>query len=102
MERRISLLSSDLNFRGEASDGSGAAGRGISAQELRTVKDDWYGQLSGGQRCKVELIRQVFLRRKCPDVLLIDEVFGPLDPVSKGIVQRKLKQFCTNSLILVI
>merc|ERR1712039_831505 len=104
LEELTVQLSADLIFRSaqENTTGGDGQGTGITLEELRKSKDNWYGELSGGQRCKVELIRQVFLRRKCPDVLLIDEVFGPLDPVSKGIVQRKLKQFCADSLILVI
>ncbi|CAK0832313.1 unnamed protein product, partial [Prorocentrum cordatum] len=54
-------------------------------------REDWYGELSGGEKCKVEFIRKVFLRPRCPSVLLIDEAFAPLDPASKRSVQEKLK-----------
>jgi ABC-type Mn2+/Zn2+ transport system ATPase subunit len=95
--------------------------------DLTEVKEDWFGDLSGGQKSKVELIRkvlysfpsmielisliclinvhdvsQVFLARECPKVLLIDETFAPLDPESKSIVMAKLKSFCTQSFVLVI
>jgi len=96
-------------------------------KDLTEVKDDWFGDLSGGQKSKVELIRkvcyasstncysisycfylltpfwsQVFLAPECPKVLLIDETFAPLDPDSKSIVMAKLKSFCAQSFVLVI
>lgn len=72
------------------------------ATELQEEKADWFGDLSGGQKSKVELTRIVFLRDSCPDVLLIDETFAPLDPTSKELVMTKLKQFCGDSIIIVI
>jgi ABC-type Mn2+/Zn2+ transport system ATPase subunit len=44
----------------------------------------------------------VFLHDKCPQLLLIDETFAPLDPESKSLVMGKLKRFCSNSVVLVI
>lgn len=70
--------------------------------ELLEEKDDWFQQLSGGQRSKVELVRLVFLRKECPAVLLIDETLAPLDPRSKQLVMTKIKLFCSNSIIIVI
>ena len=70
--------------------------------ELVEDKEDWFSDLSGGQKSKVELVRSVFLREQCPDVLLIDETMAPLDPASKELVMAKLKLFCQNSIILVI
>lgn len=70
--------------------------------ELQEEKDDWFGDLSGGQKSKVELTRLVFLREKCPDVLLVDETMAPLDPDSKSLVMAKLKQFCSESIVIVI
>ena len=40
------------------------------AIELHEEKEDWFSQLSGGQKGKVELVRKVFLRNQCPSVLL--------------------------------
>ena len=70
--------------------------------DLLTVKDDWFADLSGGQKSKVELVRKVFLHEKCPNVLLIDETFAPLDPDSKNLVMQKIKEFCSDSIVLVI
>merc|ERR1712238_42658 len=70
--------------------------------DLTTSKDDWFLDLSGGQKSKVELVRKVFLADRCPAVLLIDETFAPLDPDSKNLVMQKLKTFCRNSIVLVI
>jgi len=40
---------------------------------LQEEREDWFSELSGGQKSKVELVRKVFLREKCPSVLLIGE-----------------------------
>jgi ABC-type proline/glycine betaine transport system ATPase subunit len=34
--------------------------------------------------------RSVFLREECPHILLLDETFAPLDPLSKAEVQGML------------
>ncbi|KAL9179061.1 hypothetical protein ACHAXT_000103 [Thalassiosira profunda] len=70
--------------------------------ELQEEKEDWFSELSGGQKSKVELVRKVFLRDHCPSVLLIDETMAPLDPASKSQVMSKLKAFCQQSIVLVI
>ena len=70
--------------------------------ELLEEKEDWFSELSGGQKSKVELVRTVFIRDHCPDVLLIDETMAPLDPASKEVVMAKLKLFCHSSIIIVI
>lgn len=69
---------------------------------LQEEKEDWFSDLSGGQKSKVELVRIVFLRESCPDVLLVDETMAPLDPASKELVMAKLKLFCSKSIIIVI
>lgn len=71
-------------------------------KELQEEKEDWFSDLSGGQKSKVELVRKVFLQESCPDLLLIDETMAPLDPSSKAQVMSKLKDFCKDSVILVI
>lgn len=70
--------------------------------ELQEEKEDWFSELSGGQKSKVELVRKVFLRDECPSVLLVDETMAPLDPASKSQVMSKLKAFCSESVVLVI
>lgn len=70
--------------------------------DITTIRDDWFSDLSGGQKSKVELVRKVFLARQCPKVLLIDETFAPLDPDSKSLVMQKIKSFCSKSIVLVI
>ena len=69
---------------------------------LDTEQHDWYKEISGGEKIKVELIRQVFLHEKCPDVLLLDEILAPLDPATKSIMMIELKEFCNESTILTI
>lgn len=71
-------------------------------RDLQEEKEDWFSNLSGGQKSKVELVRKVFLHERCPDVLLIDETMAPLDPASKLLVMAKLKSFCAASVVIVI
>ncbi|KAL3915209.1 MAG: hypothetical protein SGILL_005755, partial [Bacillariaceae sp.] len=70
--------------------------------ELVEEKEDWFNDLSGGQRSKVELVRMVFLMDECPHVLLIDETMAPLDPRSKSLVMSSIKSFCSGSVVIVI
>lgn len=70
------------------------------AEEFYTVKNNWCGDLSGGQIKKMQLMQQVFVPDKCPEVLLMDEVMGPLDPESKKIVHQMIMDHCKDSLIL--
>jgi energy-coupling factor transporter ATP-binding protein EcfA2 len=70
--------------------------------ELEEEKEDWFNDLSGGQKSKVELVRKVFLMDECPHVLLIDETMAPLDPRSKSLVMAKIKSFCAGSVVIVI
>jgi hypothetical protein len=99
------------------------------SKELFEEKEDWFSQLSGGQKGKVELVRKLFLRDQCPSVLLgeecylidhtlevvfamhlspifyrfpVDETMAPLDPASKAQIMSKLKAFCDRSVVLVI
>eukprot|EP00435_Cladocopium_sp_Y103_P038206 s73_g10.t1 len=90
---QIPQLLSELDFAKESSGG---------LRDFHSLETNWYGKLSGGQRSKAELISQVFLRHRCPDILLIDEALAPLDADSKILVQRKLKSFCNESVLLVI
>ena len=69
---------------------------------LLSEHEDYGSTMSGGQRVKLELIRSVFLGGACPDVLLLDEAFAPLDPSSKLLIMRRLRTFCSASLVLVI
>ena len=71
-------------------------------KELQEEKEDWFSELSGGQKSKVELVRKVFLREACPSVLLVDETMAPLDPTSKSQVMSQIKSFCHSSVVLVI
>jgi ATPase subunit of ABC transporter with duplicated ATPase domains len=86
----------------ESADGIAEATIRRIMDELQEEKEDWFGDLSGGQKSKVELTRKVFLQEKCQDVLLIDETMAPLDPDSKSLVMAKLKEFCNESIIIVI
>jgi energy-coupling factor transporter ATP-binding protein EcfA2 len=71
-------------------------------EQLVEEKEDWFDDLSGGQKSKVELVRKVFLQEECPHVLLVDETMAPLDPTSKALVMAKVKAFCSGSVVIVI
>jgi len=71
-------------------------------EDLNEVKEDWFNDLSGGQRSKVELVRKVFLMDECPHILLVDETMAPLDPRSKALVMSQIKSFCAGSVVVVI
>ena len=69
--------------------------------ELHREREDWYSELSGGQRSKAELLRSVFLRPACPAVLLLDEVFAALDPSAKALVKAELRAFCRHGQLVI-
>ena len=48
------------------------SGLDIVIQQLSEEKEDWFNDLSGGQKSKVELVRKIFLHDRCPHVVLID------------------------------
>jgi len=110
MISRVEEQLQSLNFYQEANGENISEALNASADnavsllrsDLTKEKEDWFGDLSGGQKSKVELVRKVFLADECPKILLIDETFAPLDPDSKSLVMGKLKNFCSNSIVLVI
>jgi energy-coupling factor transporter ATP-binding protein EcfA2 len=106
VQSRLGLLSTwmeRLMFHKAGQTGSDAApGNGGIAEHLTMVKKQWFDELSGGQRVKAELIRKVFLRDRCPGLLLLDEAFQPLDPASREVVMHLIRTTCHSSVVLVI
>jgi NitT/TauT family transport system ATP-binding protein len=54
---------------------------------LSEVEDQYPGQLSGGQKRRVEIVRALM---NDPDILLMDEPFRALDALTKSVVQEFL------------
>lgn len=92
---RVAVLAEQLRL--------GVAADAASCEAMLLAEaDDFCATLSGGQRVKFELMRSIFLRERCPAVLLLDETFAALDPGSKATVMRRIQQWCTSSLVLAI
>ena len=66
---------------------------------LDTVGNNWAVRLSGGEAKKTQIVSAII---KKPDILILDEIFTGLDPKSKVIIQRMLKKYLPNTLILVV
>ncbi|MCT4634799.1 MAG: ATP-binding cassette domain-containing protein [Rickettsiales bacterium] len=71
----------------------------ITSGSLHEVQEKW-NDLSGGQKKKLFLIQNLI---ECPKILIMDEVFGPLDSEARHLVMDKIEQSClTNSLLMVV
>lgn len=62
-------------------------------------KRNWYTLLSGGEKKKILILSAIV---KKPDILILDEIFNGLDQDSIKNVQKVLKKYLPNSLILVV
>jgi ATPase subunit of ABC transporter with duplicated ATPase domains len=72
-------LSRESNDASEARNVARSNDASAQAIELHEEKEDWFSQLSGGQKGKVELVRKVFLRNQCPSVLLGENCYLELN-----------------------
>jgi osmoprotectant transport system ATP-binding protein len=63
------------------------------SQFPRDALERYPAELSGGQRQRVSLMRALML---APEVLLLDEPLGALDPLVRSALQRDLKEIFTR------
>lgn len=70
----------------------------ITHADLYDQKENWT-TLSGGQKKKLFLIRELIM---CQDVVIMDEIFGPLDPLAKQLVMEQINHSCLNQSILLV
>ena len=71
----------------------------ITSKALYEKQENWK-DLSGGQKKKLFLIKELIT---CPEVLIMDELFGPLDVEARPEVMDIIKHSCLkDSLLLVV
>ena len=67
--------------------------------EWMNEKKDWDNILSGGQKKKI-LLSSVLLQDS--DIILLDETFAGLDKTSIKLAQNSIKQYATDSIVIII
>lgn len=71
----------------------------VTSNSLYEMQEEWK-DLSGGQKKKLFLIKHLI---ECPKILIMDEIFGPLDPEARHLVMNKIELSCLkDSLVMVV
>lgn len=70
----------------------------ITSDDLHKKQETWK-DLSGGQKKKLFLIKEFIT---CPKVLILDELFGPLDPNARKLVMNKIEHSCLQDALLLV
>ncbi|MBH1989395.1 MAG: ATP-binding cassette domain-containing protein [Myxococcaceae bacterium] len=68
-------------------------------QDWNEMKTRWSDSLSGGEKKKLALLKAVLLN---PDILLLDETFGPMDPTSRQLAQELIQKRLPTALLISI
>lgn len=70
----------------------------ITYNSLHEMQEEWK-DLSGGQKKKLLLIKYLI---ECPKILIMDEIFGPLDPEARYLVMNKIDKSCLKDSLLMV
>jgi NitT/TauT family transport system ATP-binding protein len=79
-----------LELQGTArAERAALVGRGLALVGLEDFRDRHPAELSGGMRMRAALARALVTD---PDLLLLDEPFGALDDISRGVLNEELQR----------